>query len=381
MEILFLLPMPIKGSGGHKTILRHVNHLALRGHKVSVAVDQKPWDKHKRYLKEDFESWFGPLEADYLDTPKDWRGEIIVATAWWTAYTAHKLESPYKCYFVQDTEDRFYPAGSVSAKIEASYLFGFPTITIGKWLLTQVANNSQLTGSTPFGVDKGFYHMSGLELRLRKRVIILEQPEKSRRCTELALDTVKDLLVKDPEIEILSFGSEYSIFKKYGARHLGLLSENELGTLYRSATVGVCFSATNPSRVPFEMVSCGLPVVDLNVPGTSLDYCNLPITRSWPRSDLIADEILNWVNGREIMNPISEIATLEEELNSFAEFLESIPQSKTVNVTITYPEGNLGNETRFGKPHSKLWFQSILVWLWKRFPINIKILVRKLINN
>jgi glycosyltransferase involved in cell wall biosynthesis len=32
------------------------------------------------------------------------------------------------------------------------------------------------------------------------------------------------------------------------------------------------FSTTNPSLVPYEMMACGLPVVDLNRPGNEVNY-------------------------------------------------------------------------------------------------------------
>ena len=39
----------------------------------------------------------------------------------------------------------------------------------------------------------------------------------------------------------------------------------ELGVLYRQCDLGICFSGTNYSLVPQEMMACGLPVVELGV--------------------------------------------------------------------------------------------------------------------
>ena len=66
----------------------------------------------------------------------------------------------------------------------------------------------------------------------------------------------------------------------------------DLGNLYRSADVGVCFSTTNPSLVPFEMMACGLPVVDLDVNGNEVSYGgrdNCMLAAASPRD--IADKI------------------------------------------------------------------------------------------
>lgn len=35
--------------------------------------------------------------------------------------------------------------------------------------------------------------------------------------------------------------------------------------MYRNADLGIVFSTTNPSLVPYEMMACGCPVVDLDV--------------------------------------------------------------------------------------------------------------------
>ena len=47
---------------------------------------------------------------------------------------------------------------------------------------------------------------------------------------------------------------------------------NALADLYRRATVGVVFSATNYSLIPHEMMACGLPVVELDGESTRADF-------------------------------------------------------------------------------------------------------------
>ena len=84
--------------------------------------------------------------------------------------------------------------------------------------------------------------------------------------------------------------------------HHGLLSEAELGDLYNSAMCGVALSATNPSRVPFEMVASGLPVVDLRTRTTSLDYQSLPITLAEPTPNGIADGIEAAISGSNLIS-------------------------------------------------------------------------------
>src|SRR5947209_20126723 len=42
--------------------------------------------------------------------------------------------------------------------------------------------------------------------------------------------------------------------------------------MYSNADLGIVFSTTNPSLVPYEMMACGLPVVDLGRPGNEVNY-------------------------------------------------------------------------------------------------------------
>ncbi len=45
--------------------------------------------------------------------------------------------------------------------------------------------------------------------------------------------------------------------------NLGLISLQQCNRLYNTCMAGLCISATNPSRIPFEMMAAGLPVVDI----------------------------------------------------------------------------------------------------------------------
>ena len=50
------------------------------------------------------------------------------------------------------------------------------------------------------------------------------------------------------------------------------MGERELAELYRGATVGLSVSLTNYSLVPQEMLACGLPVVEMDLPPVRAAY-------------------------------------------------------------------------------------------------------------
>jgi glycosyltransferase involved in cell wall biosynthesis len=107
-----------------------------------------------------------------------------------------------------------------------------------------------------------------------------------------ALQLVKQ---ERPEVEIVFYGDRSEKFQHvpFEFTNVGMTPQiSDLGDLYRSADVGVCFSTTNPSLVPFEMMACGLPVVDLDVNGNEVSYGgreNCMLASASPRD--IADKI------------------------------------------------------------------------------------------
>ena len=61
--------------------------------------------------------------------------DATICTLWTTAYYSLKFnKTKRKCYFIQDYESQFYPAGSTMGQVEATYRFGFYGITNTKSL-------------------------------------------------------------------------------------------------------------------------------------------------------------------------------------------------------------------------------------------------------
>src|SRR5262249_54859110 len=119
----------------------------------------------------------------------------------------------------------------------------------------------------PFWVDRRYYFAPDARReRQRPRILYFARPHMPRRCYELGLEALAVLAKQTPEIEICLFGADHVPGRlDFPYTALGILSPKELGELYRGYDVGLAFSTTNPSLVTFEMMACGLPVVDLDV--------------------------------------------------------------------------------------------------------------------
>ncbi|MGB7431924.1 MAG: hypothetical protein WA921_05595 [Ahrensia sp.] len=195
--------------------------------------------------------------------------DLVVATSWRTAFDVAACNAPRKAYFIQDYEPWFYPHGDQYLKAEQSYRLGLTPIVLGRWLAQKVGGLSSITPFVmPFTVDRQVYARE-TSPRRSKAICYLHQPEKPRRCAALAQTTLRIVQERRPDIAICSYGSVRA--PELPTRHLGVQSRQACAKLYNQASVGLCISASNPSRIPFEMAACGLPVVDIDAENTRED--------------------------------------------------------------------------------------------------------------
>jgi glycosyltransferase involved in cell wall biosynthesis len=127
-----------------------------------------------------------------------------------------------------------------------------------------------------FPLDRGIYfNQPRASVSGRLRVVFFARPDMPRRCYTLGVLALEVLAKRRPDVEILLYGANAEKYTgiPFEFTNVGMTATiQELGDLYRAADVGLCFSTTNPSLVPFEMMACGLPVVDLDVNGNEVNY-------------------------------------------------------------------------------------------------------------
>ena len=66
-----------------------------------------------------------------------------------------------------------------------------------------------------------------------------------------------------PDVKIYLYGSNIKGNVWFEHENLGIIPLEKCNALYNKCEVGLCISSSNPSRIPFEMMAAGLPVVDL----------------------------------------------------------------------------------------------------------------------
>ncbi|MBR5408493.1 glycosyltransferase [Candidatus Saccharibacteria bacterium] len=262
-NIAWIVPWFSKGSGGHRTIFTNINHLVDHGYKCDMYVQslrkEYPNQIYDRII-DDYGEFKGDVFAGYQLAKKY---DMVIATGWDTAETVSRADCDKKMYFIQDFEPWFFPMSSEYIMAEQTYSYGLQGVTIGKWLSSKIGGNYP-TPTTYFNfcADLKKYHRLK-DTKKEKAICLIFQPGKPRRCDKMALRALQIAQKIDPEIKIYLYGSARRKVHNLKATHLGTITEKECNKLYNKCSVGLCMSASNPSRIPFEMMAAGLPVVEL----------------------------------------------------------------------------------------------------------------------
>jgi glycosyltransferase involved in cell wall biosynthesis len=279
LVINWVIPEPSAGSGGHRNIFRAVKNLQKFGHYVRLysLVGHYNFSSSEQ-LGEFIDANFFPTGAEYhLGVENFEKADAYIATHWSTIEPIWKNKEKAKklFYFVQDYEPMFYAMGNDYIEAENTYKLGLNCITSGPWctkILKEKFNANADYFKFPVDIDTYYprpYISSG------KRIVFFARPEMPRRCYPLGIKALEIFAKNNPDVEIILYGSSNIDSSSISFKHVnrGILETiDQLAELYSSASVGIVFSTTNPSLVPYEMMACGLPVVDLDYEDNWTNY-------------------------------------------------------------------------------------------------------------
>jgi glycosyltransferase involved in cell wall biosynthesis len=258
MKIAYLIP-GCKVSGGVAVVCQHANRLFRRGHDVVLISET-----NERTI-----DWFPNHKVPIIglaDIPQDL--DILVATAWLTAFRIAGLPARYKFYFVQSDETRFHPKNSPWEHItRLSYAIDYNYLTearwIRQWLMDGFDHHAELV---PNGLDSEiFYPSEPLEPKGSKPRILLEGAiGLAYKGMAEAFEAIKDI---DAEVWcVSSYGRPEKSWKCH--RFFEQIPITEMRRVYSS-----CDILLKLSRVegffgpPMEMMACGGTVVVGKVTG------------------------------------------------------------------------------------------------------------------
>jgi O-antigen biosynthesis protein len=309
--IAVLMPGLIAGSGGIRTILSQVRALVADGYEVHVHVEPfglRGGRRSSDSLQARADRLFGETGATYHTglTP-DPSCDLVIATKWSTAARVAALPPrTAKAYLIQDFEPAFYPVGDDYLRAEASYRLGLVPIVLGRWLARALHERyGTAAHRMDFGVDLSTYRPPVSNWQ-KPTVCFIYQPDKPRRCAGLGADVLARVARVRPDVRIATFGYAGRPDWPFPVDHRGVLSPAGCAELYRRSTVGLCLSPTNPSRIPFEMMASGLPLVELHGANTVHDLPSAGTVLASPHPAGLADAVLALLEDGDWRRRLSE---------------------------------------------------------------------------
>ena len=308
MRAAWVLPSLIEGSGGHRTILQNVQYLIRKGYECDVYVEDKGEVKNSEELRRQAETLFGKHNCRFI-LGYDIQGEydIIFATAWFTAKVVRDCNSKaVKAYFIQDFEALFNPMGDGYILACNSYGYGLKPVTIGRWL----SHKMQTEYHTPsryfdFCADRRIYRPLS-EAKKEHAICFVYQPDKPRRCSVLGIEALGIVKFLRPDVKIYLYGSNIKGNVWFEHENLGIIPLEKCNALYNKCEVGLCISSSNPSRIPFEMMAAGLPVVDLYMENNFFDMPNEGVRLAHTTPESIAQALIEILDHPEQAAQMSE---------------------------------------------------------------------------
>jgi glycosyltransferase involved in cell wall biosynthesis len=270
----WVIPTFYESSGGHRTIFRLTRALEERGYEVRFHIFGGTHYVSDSEATEVMREHYFPLKATvHVGVEGMLPAEVCVASSWETAYAVRDFDAcRRKIYFVQDFEPSFFPASAEMMLAEDTYRFGFDCVCAGPWLARLMRGYGNRAESFDLAFDPAIYS-PGLSDHNKNRVVFYARHQTRRRGTELGLLALALLKRRHPDVEVVLFGSDDVPNElPFECVSAGILGERELSELYRGATVGLSISLTNYSLVPQEMLACGLPVVEMDLPALRETY-------------------------------------------------------------------------------------------------------------
>jgi len=297
LKITWVIPDFIAGNGGHMNIFRTASYLERQGHEVTLLVIHPTYHKSSAAAKRTIHQGFLDFRGEVIlarEILPEMQGDALIATDWFTCYAVNAMSGfRKKFYFVQDHESEFYPSGTEFLLAEQTYAMGFDCLSNGEWLHHLMTDRYGCWSSLWHqSHDRETYFRIKKESRSTNRIAFYARQVTPRRAVELGLIALEILASRGVDFEVDFFGWDLGKpATPYRSRSHGVLCGKELGDLYRKSAIGMVFSATNHSIINKEMMACGLPVLDLDVPSVRAVFPGDVMATALPRPEAIADKL------------------------------------------------------------------------------------------
>lgn len=298
LDIHWVIPDFTPGSGGHMNIFRIVRWLEIFGHHCTIWIYQPSSHSTAAEALSDIIKHFQTVRSRVRFVEEGLlysSGDVVIATGWQTAQVVcHAQKFKERFYFVQDFEPAFFPRGAYSLLIKSSYRQDIACICGGSWLEKLMRERYGRWARVFWqAADNAIYFPA--ERRPGNplpRIAFYSRIGTARRAVQLGLLALQHLAAQGGSFHVDLFGDDLALDSApFSCAVHGVLDAEELAELYRSADIGLCFSTTNYSIVPQEMMACGLPIVEIDVESTRAIFPEDVVAFCPPEPHAIAETV------------------------------------------------------------------------------------------
>ena len=371
MKITFLLPI-IELVGGVRIVFEYANRLQARGHEVNIVYPLIPLLIKPKFSLNDLAgqalktianlkrgtevSWFD-LKAKLIRVPTlgpryvKFVGklipdaDVVVATAWETAYLVSKLSEKKgeKFYFIQhyeiwdvwNDEECWREAEKIESNpnklclamesaipknktlrgikdlVDKTYKIPLKKITISSWLkeLIEEKFGEKVEVLIINGLNFDTFYKEEDVYNTEKIRVLMPYRHIKWKGTEDGLKAFKTVKEKHPDVDFILYGTKREKDIPEWIKFYERVSDNELRGLYNSSDIFVYPSWTEGFGLPpMEAMACGCTVVATNVGGLP-DYAidGKTVLASSPRNpQALAQNIIKLIENEDERRRIAE---------------------------------------------------------------------------
>ncbi len=304
LTLHWVIPDFSNGSGGHMTIFRLIRWLEMAGHICAIWITSPRQHSTSVAAYDDIIKHFQTVRATVAfadDGLTEAHGDAIIATGWQTvARVLNATGFRERFYLVQDYEPSFHPAGSYALAAEWTYTQDLACICASPWLARLISErHGRWVSHFWLAYDRAIYYPPPAFEQPDEHgpppilhIAVYARLTSARRAVELAFLALEHLAANGVRFHVDLFGDDViNTAAPFPCSNHGILDPGGLAELYRNAHIGICFSATNYSLVPQEMMACGLPVIEIEGESTRAVFPEDVVTLTGPHPCAIADSI------------------------------------------------------------------------------------------
>lgn len=358
LHFVWIIPFFSRGSGGHKNLFRFVKGLELLGHKCTIyVVDESKSGLGVQEMHNLIREYFELIDAEVKifnpEQIQDESADIVVATAWITAYAALMFTARLKLYFVQDYEPLFFSSGSYWHLAKNTYNFGFYHLTLGSWLTDVLRKQHQVEADFyDIVLDQDLYYpreqitnptISQLSQQDGFKICFYGRSSTPRRCFEIVVMALYLVTQKEQDLTIICYGCDEIPPLPFECINLGILEVEDLAELYSISDICIAPSSTNLALVAHEVMACGSILMDLAAENTALNLTHL--LNSYlvqPDPQAMCDGLLDLFYNPQLRNEIKKNSLIyAQQLKSWEQQIQTFEQlvKSRLNIPNVVPAG------------------------------------------